>query len=161
MLMALTKHKVGVILFSWTAGVMYSTLFTMPYLLVAHYHAKGTVRTFTLLCYMQKNLVLLGWRPIKAGWGLGLIVVSSVWGRRRWSVQVGKSDKRTWNWRGIGLQHGIYGSVHLVHAHGHHCQFIWYHHGRGQRGQRLGVLWSNIGHSDHVLGLINSNSTPV
>ncbi|XP_044258362.1 proton-associated sugar transporter A [Tribolium madens] len=41
-LMALTKHKVGVIIFSWTAGVMYSTLFTMPYLLVAHYHAKGT-----------------------------------------------------------------------------------------------------------------------
>ncbi|CAH0554062.1 unnamed protein product [Brassicogethes aeneus] len=41
-LMAITKHKVGVILFSWTAGVMYSTLFTMPYLLIAHYHAKGT-----------------------------------------------------------------------------------------------------------------------
>lgn len=41
--MAVTKHKVGVILFSWTAGVMYSTLFTMPYLLVAHYHAKNTV----------------------------------------------------------------------------------------------------------------------
>ncbi|KAL1453444.1 hypothetical protein WDU94_007582 [Cyamophila willieti] len=31
MLMALTKSKFGVILFSWTAGVMYSTLFTMPY----------------------------------------------------------------------------------------------------------------------------------
>ncbi|KAG5866760.1 hypothetical protein JTB14_019953 [Gonioctena quinquepunctata] len=44
-LMAITKHKVGVILFSWTAGVMYSTLFTMPYLLVAHYHAKGTFET--------------------------------------------------------------------------------------------------------------------
>lgn len=43
MLMAVTKHRVGVILFSWTAGVMYSTLFTMPYLLIAHYHAKGTV----------------------------------------------------------------------------------------------------------------------
>ncbi|XP_077297213.1 loss of visual transmission [Arctopsyche grandis] len=41
MLMALTKHKAGVIFFSWTAGVMYSTLFTMPYLLVAHYHARG------------------------------------------------------------------------------------------------------------------------
>ncbi|XP_049770444.1 membrane-associated transporter protein-like [Schistocerca cancellata] len=41
-LMALTKGRVGVILFSWTAGVMYSTLFTMPYLLVAHYHASGT-----------------------------------------------------------------------------------------------------------------------
>ncbi|KAJ8668362.1 hypothetical protein QAD02_010025, partial [Eretmocerus hayati] len=42
MMMALTKHPVGVILFSWTAGVMYSTLFTMPYLLIAHYHASGT-----------------------------------------------------------------------------------------------------------------------
>ncbi|XP_044727133.1 proton-associated sugar transporter A [Chrysoperla carnea] len=41
-LMALTKHKIGVILFSWSAGVMYSTLFTMPYLLIAHYHAYGT-----------------------------------------------------------------------------------------------------------------------
>ncbi|KAG5347676.1 S45A2 protein, partial [Acromyrmex charruanus] len=42
LLMALTKHPAGVILFSWTAGVMYSTLFTMPYLLVAHYHASST-----------------------------------------------------------------------------------------------------------------------
>lgn len=42
-LMALTKHKVGVLVFSWGAGVMYSTLFTMPYLLVAHYHAQGIV----------------------------------------------------------------------------------------------------------------------
>ncbi|XP_076681170.1 loss of visual transmission isoform X2 [Andrena cerasifolii] len=42
MMMALTKHPVGVIVFSWTAGVMYSTLFTMPYLLVAHYHASST-----------------------------------------------------------------------------------------------------------------------
>ncbi|XP_017774154.1 PREDICTED: proton-associated sugar transporter A [Nicrophorus vespilloides] len=45
LLMALTKHKVGVILFSWTAGVMYSTLFTMPYLLVAHYHSTSTFET--------------------------------------------------------------------------------------------------------------------
>ena len=41
--MAATRHKVGVIIFSWTAGVMYSTLFTMPYLLVAHYHASQVV----------------------------------------------------------------------------------------------------------------------
>ncbi|XP_035915017.1 solute carrier family 45 member 4 isoform X2 [Anopheles stephensi] len=40
-MMALSKHRVGVIVFSWTAGVMYSTLFTMPYLLVAHYHSEG------------------------------------------------------------------------------------------------------------------------
>lgn len=42
LLMALMKHPIGVIVFSWTAGVMYSTLFTMPYLLVAHYHASST-----------------------------------------------------------------------------------------------------------------------
>lgn len=42
-LMALTRAKASVIIFSWTAGVMYSTLFTMPYLLVAHYHSVGTV----------------------------------------------------------------------------------------------------------------------
>lgn len=43
-LMALTKAKISVIVFSWAAGVMYSTLFTIPYLLVAHYHAQGTVK---------------------------------------------------------------------------------------------------------------------
>lgn len=42
-LMAFTKNRIGVIVFSLVAGVMYSTLFTMPYLLVAHYHAQGTV----------------------------------------------------------------------------------------------------------------------
>lgn len=42
-MMALTRHKIGVLVFSWGAGVMYSTLFTMPYLLVAHYHAQGVV----------------------------------------------------------------------------------------------------------------------
>ncbi|XP_075232164.1 loss of visual transmission isoform X2 [Lycorma delicatula] len=41
-LMAVTAHRIGVILFSWTAGVMYSTVFTMPYLLVAHYHQHNT-----------------------------------------------------------------------------------------------------------------------
>ncbi|XP_059219473.1 proton-associated sugar transporter A [Stomoxys calcitrans] len=42
MLMAITRAKTSVILFSWAAGVMYSTLFTMPYLLIAHYHSMGT-----------------------------------------------------------------------------------------------------------------------
>lgn len=41
--MAMTKARISVIVFSWGAGVMYSTLFTMPYLLIAHYHAQGTV----------------------------------------------------------------------------------------------------------------------
>lgn len=41
--MALSRSKWGVLLFSWSAGVMYSTLFTMPYLLVAHYHETDKV----------------------------------------------------------------------------------------------------------------------
>jgi len=41
--LALTRTKWAVLVFSWTAGVMYSTLFTMPYLLVAHYHETDTI----------------------------------------------------------------------------------------------------------------------
>ncbi|XP_053646191.2 membrane-associated transporter protein isoform X1 [Cherax quadricarinatus] len=41
--MAALRHPVAVIMFSCCAGVMYSTLFTMPYLLVAHYHASETI----------------------------------------------------------------------------------------------------------------------
>lgn len=57
-LMALTKAKFSVIIFSWAAGVMYSTLFTMPYLLVAHYHSQGIVSILIehLLC---DKLILL------------------------------------------------------------------------------------------------------
>ncbi|XP_026322012.1 proton-associated sugar transporter A [Hyposmocoma kahamanoa] len=40
-LLCIIRARAAVLLFSWTAGVMYSTLFTMPYLLVAHYHATG------------------------------------------------------------------------------------------------------------------------
>lgn len=39
--MAALRHPAAVIIFSCCAGVMYSTLFTMPYLLVAHYHESG------------------------------------------------------------------------------------------------------------------------
>ena len=42
--MAALRHPAAVIIFSCCAGVMYSTLFTMPYLLVAHYHESGMVR---------------------------------------------------------------------------------------------------------------------
>ncbi|XP_014768744.1 solute carrier family 45 member 4 [Octopus bimaculoides] len=38
---ALSRHPITVILMSPSAGIMYSTLFTMPYLLVAHYHTTG------------------------------------------------------------------------------------------------------------------------
>lgn len=36
--------KLGVLLFSTTAGVVYATLFTIPFLLVAQYHGKGTFK---------------------------------------------------------------------------------------------------------------------
>lgn len=50
--MAVTRSPAGVIIFSWTAGVMYSTLFTMPYLLVAHYHASQVVRMTSVYMYI-------------------------------------------------------------------------------------------------------------
>ncbi|XP_055860305.1 proton-associated sugar transporter A-like [Biomphalaria glabrata] len=39
--MAVSRSKIAVILLSPAAGIMYATLFTMPYLLVAHYHTRG------------------------------------------------------------------------------------------------------------------------
>lgn len=68
--MAVTKHKIGVILFSWTAGVMYSTLFTMPFLLVAHYHAKGVVsiifQIYAIIFHIRFGLYLMEfqWRSL-------------------------------------------------------------------------------------------------
>ena len=41
--LALTRTRWAVLIFSCTAGVMYSTLFTMPYLLVAHYHETDNI----------------------------------------------------------------------------------------------------------------------
>ncbi|XP_077275773.1 loss of visual transmission isoform X2 [Temnothorax americanus] len=70
LLMALTKHPVGVIIFSWAAGVMYSTLFTMPYLLVAHYHASSTFALTT-----EGNTVSGGF---VRGLGTDVAIVSSM-----------------------------------------------------------------------------------
>jgi len=36
--------KIGVIVFSTTAGVVYATLFTIPFMLVAQYHSKQTFK---------------------------------------------------------------------------------------------------------------------
>ncbi|XP_055951249.1 membrane-associated transporter protein-like isoform X2 [Argiope bruennichi] len=40
--MAICRHKIAVILLSPAAGIMYATLFTMPYILIAHYHCTNT-----------------------------------------------------------------------------------------------------------------------
>ncbi|KFB41796.1 AGAP000137-PA-like protein [Anopheles sinensis] len=71
-LMALSKHRVGVIVFSWTAGVMYSTLFTMPYLLVAHYHSEGVFEVND--CGEAKHAEV----PSIRGLGTDVAIVSSM-----------------------------------------------------------------------------------
>ena len=38
LLMGLVRHRVGVIVLSAAAGILYSTLFTIPYLLISKYH---------------------------------------------------------------------------------------------------------------------------
>ena len=42
-ILAASRQPAAVLFLSPTAGIMYATLFTMPYLLVAHYHSTGKV----------------------------------------------------------------------------------------------------------------------
>lgn len=42
--LAIVQTKWGVLLLSISAGVIYATLFTLPYMLLANYHASGSVR---------------------------------------------------------------------------------------------------------------------
>ena len=46
--LAIIQTKWAVLVFSSTAGVMYATLYTMPFLLVAQYHSNGSVRFLKL-----------------------------------------------------------------------------------------------------------------
>lgn len=43
-ILAAFPSKLGVLLLSITAGIIYATLFTMPFLLIAQYHAKGSFK---------------------------------------------------------------------------------------------------------------------
>jgi hypothetical protein len=58
-LIALTRHRVTVVLFSVCPGIMYATLFTMPYLLVAHYHSTQTVSTGSTLLHFVLTAAVL------------------------------------------------------------------------------------------------------
>ena len=51
--MAVFRHPAIVILMSPSAGIMYATLFTMPYLLVANYHTKGQVSSILSFCFTE------------------------------------------------------------------------------------------------------------
>jgi len=41
--MGFLRHRIGVIVLSAVAGILYSTLFTIPYLLISKYHTSNTV----------------------------------------------------------------------------------------------------------------------
>lgn len=45
LILGLWPTKWGVLVFSTSAGILYGTLFTMPFILVANYHAKNCVST--------------------------------------------------------------------------------------------------------------------
>ena len=55
--MALSRHHIAVVLLSVCPGVMYATLFTMPYLLVAHYHSTNTVHQATIRTPQRFHLI--------------------------------------------------------------------------------------------------------
>ena len=58
-ILAASRQPAAVISLSPTAGIMYATLFTMPYLLVAHYHSTGKVGYAVILTYKIYRLYCL------------------------------------------------------------------------------------------------------
>ncbi|KNC21105.1 hypothetical protein FF38_04337 [Lucilia cuprina] len=69
LILGLWPTKWGVLVFSTSAGILYGTLFTMPYILVANYHAKD--------CFRIRNGENI---PLKQKRGLGtdVAIISSV-----------------------------------------------------------------------------------
>lgn len=54
LLMGFLRHRVAVIILSAVAGVLYSTLFTIPYLLISKYYSSNTVRRNLLFTSSMK-----------------------------------------------------------------------------------------------------------
>ncbi|XP_055905348.1 proton-associated sugar transporter A [Eupeodes corollae] len=69
LILAIWPSKLGVLLLSTTAGVIYATLFTMPYILIAKYHATG--------CFKMRSGENV---PLKQTRGLGtdIAIISSM-----------------------------------------------------------------------------------
>ncbi|XP_017488729.1 PREDICTED: proton-associated sugar transporter A [Rhagoletis zephyria] len=69
LILAIWPTKWGVIVFSTSAGILYGTLFTIPYILVANYHAKD--------CFRMHNGESV---PLKQARGLGtdVAIISSM-----------------------------------------------------------------------------------
>jgi hypothetical protein len=48
LLMGYLRHRIAVIILSAVAGILYSTLFTIPYLLISKYYSSNTVCSYFL-----------------------------------------------------------------------------------------------------------------
>ena len=109
---------------------MYSTLFTMPYLLVAHYHETDTIhcedtwflRQIRSVSTNQKTVSLISTNQESAGHDQGKSVRRLGWGEKEgghhWHHQW--SGERYWNWCGHSQRHGLPCSVHPILSHGQH-----------------------------------------
>jgi hypothetical protein len=53
LLMGYLRNRIAVIVLSAVAGILYSTLFTIPYLLISKYHTSTTVNSFVFSCIMS------------------------------------------------------------------------------------------------------------
>lgn len=146
MLMAMTRAKASVIIFSWAAGVMYSTLFTMPYLLVAHYHSMGTVSTIV------QNLSN-GFYVIIAC--LSLFMVEQVWTRCRWHSKTRIQCPRIGNRCRNCQQYGVFGPIHFISMHGDDCFSFWDNNSCCKHSQFPQFLWCLVCNTNYVFRLIN------
>jgi len=60
LVLGLWPTKWGVLVFSTSAGILYGTIFTVPFILVARYHAKNCVsicKTFKIQLFNQNMLI--------------------------------------------------------------------------------------------------------
>lgn len=119
-LMGYFRHRVAVILLSAVSGILYSTLFTMPYLLISQYYASNTVS--------GSNCAATFFRPTNF-----LLV------RRSESERTSSRDRHRCGHR---QQYGFLGSTVSLVNHGHldlsdqldshrHCRCQYFGHLRG------------------------------
>ncbi|XP_055854051.1 proton-associated sugar transporter A-like [Episyrphus balteatus] len=86
-LLAFVPSKIGVLLLSITAGIFYATIYTIPFILVANYHASG--------CFEISNGKTV---PLKQPRGLGtdMAIVSSMLFIAQLSISLGLGSLVSW-----------------------------------------------------------------
>lgn len=81
-LMALVKAKVVVIILSAISGIIYCTIVTIPYMLIAHYHVKKTV---SCAFFHVGYPILEHWQKITLG-RIDFLLFVSVSSRQKWQT---------------------------------------------------------------------------